>query len=209
MQPVMESVALIRNLTNTRVRGHLHQRLGARRLHELGGPLPGPRVLEIGCGQGLGIEQIREVFGPAKIDAFDLDEEMVKLARARLARFDGVRLWRGDATRIDAPDNSYDAAFEFIVLHHVPEWRRALGEAFRVLRPGGVFYIEEILPGSLLPAAITRRASYLASAFSDGNLRAALLEAGFEVLAAKTTLGLFGWYVARKPGGTDAEAGRS
>jgi len=166
-------------------------------------------VLEVGCGRGLGIEQIREVFGPATIDAFDLDEEMVKLARERLAGLDGVRLWRGNATRIEAPDASYDAAFEFIVLHHVPEWRRALGEVFRVLRPGGVFYAEEILPGALLPAALTRRSSYLANAFSDGNLRAALLDAGFEILAAKTTLGVLGWYVARKPGATDAEAGRS
>jgi ubiquinone/menaquinone biosynthesis C-methylase UbiE len=50
----------------------------------------------------------------------------------------------GDAERIEADDRSYDAVFEFTILHHVPDWRRALGEIRRVLRPGGLFLFEEL-----------------------------------------------------------------
>lgn len=196
----MDSVAFIRSLTNTGLRAHLHRRFGARRLLELGGPLPGPRVLEVGCGRGLGAEQIREVFAPGSLDAFDLDPAMVALARERLGQMEGVRVWEGDATRIEAPDAAYDAVVEFLVLHHVPSWRAALGEIYRVLRPGGLLYAEEILPGGLVPDLVTKRASYLADAFSDGGFRAALLDAGFEIAAARTAFGVFGWYTARKPG---------
>ncbi|MHC1764566.1 MAG: methyltransferase domain-containing protein [Verrucomicrobiia bacterium] len=37
---------------------------------------------------------------------------------------------------------TYDAVFDFAIIHHVPNWRDALVEVNRVLRPGGVFYAE-------------------------------------------------------------------
>ena len=104
------------------------------------------RVLEIGCGRGEGVREIARRFGPVSIDAFDLDEQQVARARERLAGQDTplVRLWVGDAERIEAPDGAYDAVFELTILHHVPGWRRALGEIRRVLRPGGLFLFEEL-----------------------------------------------------------------
>src|SRR5205807_2583560 len=85
-------------------------------------------------------------FRPRSIDAFDLDEEQVARARARLGRLSGaeLRLWAGDAERIAAEDGSYDAVFEFTIFHHVPDWRRAIAEVHRVLRPGGLFLFEEL-----------------------------------------------------------------
>ena len=107
---------------------------------------PSPeRVLEIGCGQGEGVREIVRRFRPRAVDAFDLDEKQVERARARLADLDGAgRLWVGDAERIDAPDGAYDAVVELTILHHVPDWRRALAEIRRVLRPGGLFLFEEL-----------------------------------------------------------------
>ena len=107
---------------------------------------PVARVLEIGCGQGDGVREIVRRFRPRAVDAFDLDEAQVERARARLAAPLGaeLRLWVGDAERIDAPDASYDAVFELTIFHHVPGWRRALAEVRRVLRPGGVFLFEEL-----------------------------------------------------------------
>lgn len=103
------------------------------------------RVLEIGCGQGEGVREIERQFRPGAIDAFDLDEKQVARARARVAVLDApVRLWVGDAEHIEAPDAAYDAVFEFTIFHHVPDWRRALAEVQRVLRPGGYFLFEEL-----------------------------------------------------------------
>ena len=103
------------------------------------------RVLEIGCGQGDGVCEIARRFGPRAVDAFDLDERQVALARERI-RVDGVpvRLWVGDAERIGVPDAIYDAVVELTIFHHVPGWRRALAEVRRVLRPGGLFLFEEL-----------------------------------------------------------------
>ena len=103
------------------------------------------RVLEIGCGQGAGVREIARRFRPGAIDAFDLDEEQVARARARVEGLETpVRLWVGDAERIEAPDASYDAVFELTIFHHVPDWRRAVAEVQRVLRPGGFFLFEEL-----------------------------------------------------------------
>src|SRR5438093_4103300 len=103
------------------------------------------RALEIGCGQGDGVREIARRFGPGAIDAFDLDAEQVARARPRIEGLDTpVRLWVGDAERIEAADASYDAVFEFTIFHHVPDWRRAVAEVRRVLRPGGLFLFEEL-----------------------------------------------------------------
>lgn len=112
-----------------------------------------PRIrnaLEIGCGAGAGIESITRCLRaelPDSIDAFDLDPRQVERARSRLhsqSALPKLRLFVGDAERIDAPDASYDAVFEFTIFHHIPDWRRALCEVARVLRPGGFFLFEEL-----------------------------------------------------------------
>jgi ubiquinone/menaquinone biosynthesis C-methylase UbiE len=106
------------------------------------------RVLEVGCGQGEGVREVWRRFRPARIDAFDLDPYQIARARERLADLGAeggpVRLWVGDAERIGAADGTYDAVVELAILHHVPDWRRALGEIRRVLRPGGLFLFEEL-----------------------------------------------------------------
>jgi len=109
---------------------------------------PIERALEIGCGQGSGLVEIARTFHPRVLDGFDLDPKQVELARARVAAasLNGttVRVEVGDAERIDADDATYDAVFELTIFHHVPDWRRALAEVRRVLRPGGAFLFEEL-----------------------------------------------------------------
>ena len=50
----------------------------------------------------------------------------------------------GDVTAIQAPDQSFDAVFDFGVIHHVPAWENAICEVRRVLKPGGIFVFEEV-----------------------------------------------------------------
>ncbi len=105
------------------------------------------QVLEIGCGNGAGLLAIERRFRPTGLSGFDLDDRQVARARSALAPLSGrrpVRLWTGDAEQIDAPSGSYDGVFEFAIFHHIPDWRRALAEVHRVLRPGGSFFFEEL-----------------------------------------------------------------
>ncbi len=76
---------------------------------------------------------------------------MVKLARRRLARYPAERLtlYVGDATAIEAEDATFDAVLDFGIIHHVPEWQRAVAEVARVLRPGGRFFFLEVTKQAL------------------------------------------------------------
>lgn len=186
---------------NNPVRAAVQRHFEARRLLELGGPMRRGRALEIGCGRGVGTELILELFGADSVDAFDLDPDMVARARRRLARHgDRVRLWVGDAERIEAPDASYEAVFDFGIIHHVPAWRTALAEVFRVLRPGGRFYAEEVMAAFLLHPVVKRFFEHpLEDRFDHAEFAAELGRAGFVVECTRALLGGFGWYTAVKP----------
>jgi SAM-dependent methyltransferase len=124
-------------------------------LLRLGGRLlPDTRALEIGCGSGYGSQLILERFGADTVDAVDLDPAMICRAGHRLARYrDRVRLAQGSATdlrtALDADDDSYGAVFDFGIVHHIPDWRKAIAEVARVLAPGGRFYFEEVTAHAL------------------------------------------------------------
>jgi ubiquinone/menaquinone biosynthesis C-methylase UbiE len=155
-----------------------------RLLTGLGGRIPGARAVEIGCGAGYGTKLILDQFGAAHVDAVDLDPKMIARARRRLVRYgDRVRLAQGSATDLrgvlDAGDDGYDAVFDFGIIHHIPDWRAAIAEAARVLRPGGKFYFEEVTAAAL--ARPSYRALFdhpAADRFSAGEFLAELARHG-------------------------------
>jgi ubiquinone/menaquinone biosynthesis C-methylase UbiE len=133
-------------LMNNPVRATLQRYYEAPLLERLGGRLDGERVLEVGCGRGVGTELIVQRFGAATVHAFDLDQDMVQQARQRLSGFapGRVHLYLADVTEIPEPDGSFDAVVDFGIIHHVPAWREAVAEIHRVLKPAGRFYFEEV-----------------------------------------------------------------
>ncbi|MDP8224053.1 MAG: class I SAM-dependent methyltransferase [Candidatus Lernaella stagnicola] len=102
-------------------------------------------VGEIGCGPGNGLTAIDKVLRPKRLFAFDLDERMVEIAQKRARSIRATLDLRvAAAENIPWPDESLDAVFEMTIFHHVPDWRAAVAEVVRVLRPGGVFFFEEL-----------------------------------------------------------------
>ena len=170
-------------LMNNPLRAALQRHLEAARLLRMGGPMPGGAALEIGCGRGVGVELILDVFGADRVDAFDLDPSMVALARRRLEpRGSRARLWVGDATSIPRPDSSYDAVFDFGIVHHIPHWRQALAEVQRVLKPGGRLYAEEVLRPFIQHPVIRRLLEHpQRDRFDRQGFQRGLSEAGLEV----------------------------
>lgn len=90
----------------------------------------GGDVLEVGCGTGLIMERVARFARSVK--GIDLSPGMLARARER-----GLDVTEGSADALPFGDASFDVAYSFKVLAHVPNIERALAEMFRVVRPGG------------------------------------------------------------------------
>jgi SAM-dependent methyltransferase len=97
-------------------------------------------VLDIGCGHGLIHPYLN---GPGfRLSGIDVAASALEQARQLNPN---VTYDAYDGERLPYPNESFDIAFTICVLHHVPvpNWGAFLGEAWRVLRPGGTFVIFE------------------------------------------------------------------
>lgn len=103
----------------------------------------GKDVFEFGCGTGRNLAVLKDV-GAVGFGGCDLSEGMLEQARRRDPAF---RLMRHDMTMpLAQPDGSADVALFCLSLEHVGELMSPLGEARRILRPGGRMAIVEIHP---------------------------------------------------------------
>lgn len=95
-------------------------------------PTEGTQVLEVGCGAGNVLEQVRG----ARLFGIDLSDEMLEKARARL----GARatLIKADAAALPFGDASFSRVYCTEVLEHVLEPRAVMVEIRRVLTRDGV-----------------------------------------------------------------------
>jgi len=100
----------------------------------------GCRLLEI--GPGLGTDHAQFARAGARTYAIDLTKTHLELTRRRFALEQlETRLARADAESLPFADASFDAVYSFGVLHHTPDTAKAVEEARRVLKPGGVAVI--------------------------------------------------------------------
>ncbi len=147
-------------------------------------PGRGARLLEVGCGRGAGARLVAREFQPEALCAMDLDFRMIRQAKAYLSPEERQEIFLSvaDATRLPYRDGAFDAVFGFGVLHHVPLWQAALAEIARVIKPGGIYYLEEFYP----PLYLNFLARHLflhphENRFSSRDLRQALGESGFRL----------------------------
>lgn len=146
---------------------------------------PSPSVLEIGTGQGLGAIFLSENL-KAKVIAIDIERDMVETAIANVKRRglqDRIKVEWGDAVSLEFPDESFDAVLSIGVLHHVPAYEKAIFEAARVLKRGGMFMIVDFdLKASKVFSRIEILFGRPASIFSWGEMASVLEKAGFRIL---------------------------
>jgi SAM-dependent methyltransferase len=94
------------------------------------------RILEAGCGTGLVMERIR---GRGCTDLFGIDLSAGMLAAAHRS---GNSVAQASVTALPFADASFDVAYSFKVLAHVPDIRAAIAEMARVVKPGGTVVVE-------------------------------------------------------------------
>jgi ubiquinone/menaquinone biosynthesis C-methylase UbiE len=97
-------------------------------------------VLEIGCGSGYGA-YLLSTLAPKSYTGLDVMEEQIALAKKQYPQFDFIVQGAEDLSRF--ADSSKDVVVIFGVLHHIPDWRKAIDEIIRVLKPGGSLFLEE------------------------------------------------------------------
>ncbi len=147
---------------------------------------PGEVVLDLGSGGGIDVLLSARRVGPTgKAFGLDMTDEMLALAEQNKQRsgLRNVEFLRGEIESIPLPDASVDVVISNCVINLSAEKDRVLGEAFRVLRPGGRFAVSDIVVRGSIPAELRDVAELWAGcasgAMEESEYRAKLAAAGF------------------------------
>jgi ubiquinone/menaquinone biosynthesis C-methylase UbiE len=107
--------------------------------------LQGKKVLDIGCGFGITCSTLA-LLGADEVHGVDMFEEMVDTVKAylpTLPRHERVHPRVGRADALPYEDNQFDVALTVEALSHFLNPSGCLAEAYRVLKPGGVYIIAD------------------------------------------------------------------
>ncbi|MFH1149158.1 MAG: methyltransferase domain-containing protein [Actinomycetota bacterium] len=97
-------------------------------------PLPGERVLDVGCGLGTLLDTMVAAYGTTGV-GIDLGHAGLKAAIA--CNTSGHGFHEADALNLPFRDGAFDLTVSYDVIEHVDDPARFVSETVRVLRPGG------------------------------------------------------------------------
>jgi ArsR family transcriptional regulator len=147
----------------------------AEAVRRMVGPRPG-KLLDIGTGTG----QLLETLAP-QIErglGIDASRAMLALARSRLSHpaLGHCSVRQADMYRLPLSDASFDTAVLQMVLHYAEDPAAALAEAARVLRPGGMLLVVDLLPHDR--SELTERLAHRWPGFDDATMARLMATAG-------------------------------
>ena len=104
-------------------------------------------ALEIGPGPGyLGLEWLKKTEGTT-LRGLDISPDMIKIAERNTKEYgyeDRVKYITGDSKQIPFGENEIDALFTNGSLHEWSQPKKIFDEVYRVLRPGGKYFISDL-----------------------------------------------------------------
>jgi len=146
----------------------------------------GDHVLDLGSGAGNDCFVARTLVGEeGRVTGLDFTDAMLEKAALNLKKtgFRNIDYIKGDIEEIPLPDNTFDVVISNCVLNLVPDKRKAFGEIYRVLKPGGHFCISDVVLEGTLPDKIKETAEMYAGCVSGALQKqeylAIIREAGF------------------------------
>ncbi|MEQ9237615.1 class I SAM-dependent methyltransferase [Coleofasciculus sp. G3-WIS-01] len=148
------------------------------------------QVLEVACGNGNAAIWLAQQTG-CEVVGIDLSGNYIDNAQRKASNFPSLRLnfQKESATNLPFPDGSFTHAWSQGALYHIPELKKALAEAYRVLKEGGIFLFDDLITPVKEISATTRKYVYdrllFEPTFSRESYAENLTELGFKVLQVK------------------------
>jgi arsenite methyltransferase len=154
----------------------------------------GETVLDLGSGGGIDVLLSARRVGPSgKAYGLDMTDEMLALANEnkRKSGIENVEFLKGEIENIPLPDNSVDVIISNCVINLSADKAKVLGEAFRVLKPGGRFAVSDVITrGEILPEirqSVLAWVGCVAGALDEAEYKTRLAQAGFEQIEIEPT----------------------
>ena len=117
---------------------------------EYSGIKEGMTILEVGCGSGAFTTFVARAVGEkGKVYALDIQTAMLKQLENKLSKsenkdINNIQTVNSSAYELPFDDNSIDLVYMITVLQEIPDRNKALQQARRVLKPGGILAVTEL-----------------------------------------------------------------
>ncbi|MGM0502519.1 MAG: arsenite methyltransferase [Bacillota bacterium] len=147
----------------------------------------GQTVLDLGCGAGFDVFlAAQEVGSKGKVIGIDMTPEMINKARksAKKNDFTNVDFRLGEIEHLPVADNSVDVIISNCVINLSVDKEAVFNEIYRVLKPGGIVAISDILRKGEFPEKVKNNienySSCIAGALPPEKLRKTLEKTDLE-----------------------------
>jgi ubiquinone/menaquinone biosynthesis C-methylase UbiE len=110
---------------------------------------PGDRVLEVGCGYGASAVYYTQRYRPSSVIGIDATEIRIKAGQEYIAQQglgDVIQLRLGDATSLEFEEATFTKVLAIECAFHFDTRQDFLREAARVLAPGGILAMTDVIP---------------------------------------------------------------
>jgi arsenite methyltransferase len=158
---------------------------------------PGEVVLDLGSGGGIDVLLSAKRVSPGgKAYGLDMTDEMLELAEKNRAdaAVENAEFLKGHIEYIPLPEDHVDVVISNCVINLSTDKPKVIGEAFRVLKPGGRFAVSDMVflgdKGKLAPEVVSSLELWsgcISGALEKDEYEALLEEAGFEDVSVEVT----------------------